>query len=60
VTPTRPGRPSPRLGLLLVAVAVALFLVQIVALALGWIEIALACAGLFVVAWFVLRARMRT
>ena len=42
---------------LTVAVVVVL-LVQLTALALGHIEVALACAGLYVVFWFGLRAWM--
>jgi hypothetical protein len=51
-------RPSPRAARVMVALVVLVFLVQIVALALGWIEVALACAGVYVVAWFALRGWM--
>lgn len=56
---TTPRRMSPRVGIALAAVAVLVFLVQIVALALGRLDIALACAGVYVIAWFVMRSWSR-
>lgn len=48
-----------RIGLILVAAAVALFVAQMVALALGSLEVAGLIFLVFVAAWFVLRSRQR-
>lgn len=37
----------------------ALFLVQLAALALGWFEVAAVCAAVFIVGWFALRSWQR-
>jgi uncharacterized membrane protein len=43
----------------LLAGAVAVFIVGVVALAAGWIEVATACAGVFTVMWLAMRSRMK-
>lgn len=47
------------IGIALAGLTAALFLVQIAALALGWFEVAAACAALFVGGWFALRSWQR-
>ena len=48
-----------RIGLMLVAAALLLFVAQIVALALGSLEVAALIFAVFVVGWFVLRSYQR-
>lgn len=48
-----------RIGLILIAVAIALFAVQIVALALGSLEVAGLIFVVYVIGWFVLRSYLR-
>jgi Flp pilus assembly protein TadB len=48
-----------RIGLILIAVAILLFVVQIVALALGSLEVAGLIFVLYVIGWFVLRSYLR-
>lgn len=48
-----------RIGIVLVAAALALFAGQMVALALGALEVAALIFVVFVVAWFVLRSYQR-
>jgi hypothetical protein len=48
-----------RIGLALVAVAVALFAAQMVALALGALEVSALIFVVFVAGWFVLRSYQR-
>jgi hypothetical protein len=48
-----------RLGIALIALVAALFVVELIALAVGNLVIAAACAAVFIVGWFVLRAQMR-
>ncbi|WP_217912886.1 hypothetical protein [Miltoncostaea marina] len=48
-----------RIGLILVGAALGLFVAQIVALALGALEVAALIFAVFVVAWFVLRSWQR-
>lgn len=48
-----------RIGLILIAVAIVLFVVQIVALALGSLEVAGLIFVLYVIGWFALRSYLR-
>ena len=52
---------SPRrtIGIALAALTLALFALQLVSLALGWFEVAAACAAVFVAGWFALRSWQR-
>lgn len=56
--PDPPRRLSPRAARVLIAVFALVFVVQVVALAVGAIEVALACAAVYVVAWFAVRGLM--
>jgi hypothetical protein len=55
----RDPRQTRRLAIAAIAVVVLLFTVELVALALGALEVALACAVVLTIAWFVLRSRRR-
>jgi hypothetical protein len=48
-----------RIGLVLLVLVVALFVVELVALVLGLFVLAVACAAVFTVAWFVMRSMLR-
>jgi hypothetical protein len=48
-----------RIGMAALAVVVVLFLLELVALALGWFEVAAAVVAVFFVGWFVMRAVMK-
>jgi multidrug transporter EmrE-like cation transporter len=48
-----------RLAILGVVIVVLLFAVELVALALGALEVAVACAVLLTIGWFVLRSHRR-
>ncbi len=52
---------SPRrtIGIALAGLTLALFALQLVSLALGWFEVAAACAAVFVAGWFALRSWQR-
>jgi len=53
-------RSSRRLiGIIIVGLTVALFVVQVVALALGQFTVAAACAAIFVIGWFALRSWLK-
>ncbi len=57
--------PSPaetrrrRIGLILIGCALALFVVQMVALALGYLEVAALIFVVYVIGWFALRSYQR-
>lgn len=51
--------PRRTIGIVLAGLTLALFALQMVALALGWFEVAALCAAVFVAGWFVLRSRQR-
>ncbi len=48
-----------RIGLILIGCALALFVIQMVALVLGYIEVALAIFVVYAIGWFVLRSYQR-
>jgi hypothetical protein len=48
-----------RTALVLLVGAVVVFVVGVVSLALGWIEVAAACAAVFTVGWLAMRSRLR-
>lgn len=50
---------SRRAAIVLLVLAVVVFLVGVVALAMGWIEVATACAAIFTVMWLGMRSRMK-
>ena len=54
--------PAPftkRTAMWLLVAAVFLFVVGVVSLALGWIEVATACAAIYAVGWLGLRSRVK-
>ena len=52
-----PADPRRRLiGIVALVAVVVLFVVELVALSLGWFDVAAACVALFFVGWFVMRA----
>jgi hypothetical protein len=59
VAPSETDPVQRRVAIALVALVLALFIVECVALALGAIVLAVACAAVFVVAWFCLRSWSR-
>jgi len=58
VAPTADAR-RRRIGILALAGVVVLFVVELVALSLGWFDVAAACVAIFFVGWFVMRAMMK-
>ncbi len=48
-----------RIGILLIGCALALFVVQMVALALGYLEVAALIFVVYVIGWFALRSYQR-
>jgi cytochrome b len=48
-----------RTALVLLAGAATVFVVGVVSLAFGWIEVATACAAVFTVGWLAMRRRLR-
>jgi Flp pilus assembly protein TadB len=48
-----------RIGLILIGCALLLFLIQMAALVLGYIEVALAIFVVYAIGWFVLRSYQR-
>lgn len=48
-----------RLGIALIALVAALFVVELIALATGQILVALVCAALLTVSWFAFRSAVR-
>ena len=48
-----------RIGLILIGCALLLFVIQMVALVLGYIEVALAIFVVYAIGWFVLRSYQR-
>lgn len=57
---TTPEPPfTRRVATVLLAIAVIVFLVGVISLALGWIEVATACAGVFTVMWLTMRMRLK-
>jgi len=59
MAPTTDEERRRRIGILLVVAALLLFAGQMVALALGSLEIAGLIFGVFVIGWFVLRSYQR-
>ena len=59
MAPTTDDERRRRIGILLVAAALVLFAAQMVALALGSLEIAALIFVVFVIGWFVLRSYQR-
>jgi hypothetical protein len=54
-----PDARARRTAIALVVLVALLFVVEVVALATGQLVVAVACAALFIVAWFVLRRAQR-
>lgn len=48
--------PSRRLALAALIAIVALFLLELVALVMGWFSVAVVCGVLLVLSWFVMRS----
>jgi positive regulator of sigma E activity len=48
-----------RIGLILIACALVLFLIQMIALVLGYLEVALSIFLVYAVGWFILRSYQR-
>ena len=59
MAPTEDEARRRRLGILLVVAVLLLFVAQMVALALGSLEIAAVIFVVFVIGWFVLRSYLR-
>lgn len=57
--PTADETRRRRIGLILIACALALFVIQMAALVLGYLEVALAIFLIYAVGWFVLRSYQR-
>ena len=53
---TSPPQPQRRLALVALVAVASLFLLELVALIMGWFAVAVVCAALLVVAWFVMRS----
>jgi len=48
--------PRRTIGIALAGLTLALFALQLVSLAMGWFEVAAACAAVFVAGWVALRS----
>ena len=59
VTASAEAERRRRIGVVWVVLVVALFIVQLVSLALGLVELAAACAAAFIAGWFVLRSQAK-
>jgi Flp pilus assembly protein TadB len=59
LSPERDPRQTRRLAIVAIVVVVLLFAVELVALALGALELAVGCAVVLTIAWFVLRSHRR-
>jgi hypothetical protein len=58
VAPTADAR-RRRIGIVALVAVIVLFVVELVALSLGWFDVAAACVAIFFVGWFVMRAAMK-
>jgi hypothetical protein len=58
VAPTAEARRRV-VGIVALVAVVVLFVVELLALSLGWFDVAAACVALFFVGWFVMRAVMK-
>jgi hypothetical protein len=57
--PTDPTTRRRRIGIAALVATVLVFIIELVALALGQLEVAAACFAVFVVGWFALRSWMK-
>lgn len=53
---TSTSDPGRRLALVALVAVVALFVVELIALVMGWFAVAVVCGALLVLSWFVMRS----